>query len=118
MVDFVGVLFLIVAAFNLLVGIVALWDVEYYGNVKNKLLVGSLTLWGIGWCVLGASQLLAGLSILARRPFSLSLGVFLAGLNLVTQLTFVRVHPAWSVAIMVLNVIVIWTLFSNRDEFA
>jgi hypothetical protein len=118
MVDFVGVFFLIVAASNLLVGIVALANAGYYGDVKSKLLLFNLTAWGIVWCAVGFVQLLVGYWILIRRPFSLSVGVFFAALNLVAQLTFVHIDPAWSIAIMVLDAIVIWALFANRDEFA
>jgi hypothetical protein len=118
LVDFTGVLFLIVAASNLLAGIVAIADVEYYGNVESKLLLLGFTVWGIVWGVMGLMQLWAGYRILMRRPFSLTIGALVAGLNLLAQLTFVHVDPEWSIAIMVLNLIVLWGLFSNRDEFA
>jgi hypothetical protein len=38
-------------------------------------------------------------------------------LNIFTQLMFIKAYPGWSVSIMVLDLIVIWALCANADEF-
>ena len=43
-------------------------------------------------------------------------GVFLAGLNALTQLMFLRAYPAWSIAIMVVDGLIIYALIAHAEE--
>jgi hypothetical protein len=52
-----------------------------------------------------------------RKEAGLGLGIGIAGLNLFTQLMFFGAYPGWAVSIMVLDLIVIWALCANADEF-
>ena len=115
LVTFGGVMLLIAAAFNLLDGIVALVNDDYY--VVDELLFGDLSAWGVWWLVIGGAQLLAGWLVLARRGFGALLGIFLAGANALTHLMFLGAYPAWSIAIMVVDVMIIYALSTRLDEF-
>src|SRR5687768_18171526 len=95
-VTFVGVLFIVVGAFNLLDGVVALVNDDYF--VADELLFGDLAAWGVWWLVAGTFQLLTGLALLARRAFSFVFAVGIAVLNAFTQLMWVGVYPAWAIA--------------------
>ena len=115
LVTFGGVMLLIAAAFNLLDGIVALVNDDYY--VVDELLFGDLTGWGLWWLAIGAAQLIAGWLVLARRGFGAVLGIFLAGANALTHLMFLGAYPAWSIAIMVVDGLIIYALSTRLDEF-
>jgi hypothetical protein len=115
LVTFGGVMLLIAAAFNLLDGVVALVNDDYY--VVDELLFGDLTGWGLWWLGMGAAQLLAGWLVLARRGFGALLGIFLAGANALTHLMFLGAYPAWSIAIMVVDGMIIYALCTRLDEF-
>jgi hypothetical protein len=115
LVTFGGVMLLIAAAFNLLDGIVALVNDDYY--VVDELLFGDLTGWGLWWLAIGAAQLVAGWLVLARRGFGALLGIFLAGANALTHLMFLGAYPAWSITIMVVDVMIIYALCTRLDEF-
>ena len=45
------------------------------------------------------------------------LGIGFAGLNAFTQLMFIGAYPAWSISIMVLDLIVIYALSAHTAEF-
>src|SRR3954452_13870537 len=64
-VTFAGVMFLVVGAFNLLDGIVALVNDDYF--VADKLLFGDLTAWGIWFLLVGAVQAVTGVLLLRRN---------------------------------------------------
>ena len=115
LVTFGGVMLVIAAAFNLLDGTVALVNDDYY--VVDELLFGDLSAWGVWWLVIGGAQLLAGWLVLARRGFGALLGILLAGANALTHLMFLGAYPAWSIAIMVADGLIIYALATRLDEF-
>jgi len=115
LVTFAGVMFLIAAAFNLLDGVVALAKDDRF--VTDELLFGDLTLWGIWWLLMGALLLFTGIQILGRKSWGAALGISLAGLNAFTQLMFLGVYPAWSIAAMIVDGLIIYALATNYQEF-
>ena len=115
MLTFAGVVLVLAGAINLLDGIVALVKDEHF--VVDELLFGDLSGWGYWWIFVGLLMLWAGSQVIQRKESGLGLGVGIAGLNIFTQLMFFNAYPAWSVSIMVLDLVVIWALCSNADEF-
>jgi hypothetical protein len=105
----------IAGAINLRDGIVALVEDDYFRG--DQLLFGDLSVWGFWWLFLGLLLLWAGFQVVNRKEAGLGLGIGLAGVNLVTQLMFFNAVPGWSVTIMVLDLVVIWALCANADEF-
>ena len=72
---------------------------------------------GVRWLFVGLLLVWAGVQVYSRKEAGLGLGIGLAGLNIFTQLMFIDVDPGRSVAILVLDVIIIWALCANADEF-
>jgi hypothetical protein len=114
-VTFAGILFFIVGSFNIIDGLVALLNADYF---TDRLLFSNLTAWG--WTVLGigAIELLVGIAILGRSRVGQILGIVLASVNAIVQLAYIRHFPAWSIIIMVVDVIVIYALTVHDSEFA
>jgi hypothetical protein len=115
LVTFAGIMLLVSAAFNLLDGIVALVNDDYYA--VDELLFGDLSLWGAWWLFIGASLLFAGWGVLTRKAWAEFLGIGLAGINAFTQLMFLGVYPAWSIAAMAVDGLIIYALTANFAEF-
>ena len=115
LVTFAGVMFIIAGSFNLLDGIVALVNDDYY--VADELLFGDMSAWGIWWLLVGGAMLFTGLMVVARRPGGAVFGICLAAVNALTQLMFVGVYPAWSIAVMIVDVLIIYALTTRFDEF-
>src|SRR3954471_6105634 len=106
MVTFAGVLFLIVGAFNLLDGVVALVNDQYF--VADELLFGDLTAWGVWFLICGGVQAVTGFFILRRTFLSAIVGIGICALNALTQLMWMGAYPAWSIAAMVVDGVIIW----------
>jgi hypothetical protein len=114
-VTFAGVMLLIAGAFNLLDGVVALVNDDYYA--VDELLFGDLTLWGIWWLFAGSLLVMTGWLVLTLRAMGVVLGVAFAGLNALTQLMFIGAYPAWSIAAIVVDGLIIYALTTRVDEF-
>jgi hypothetical protein len=106
MVSFGGVMLMLVGAFNVLDGIVALMNPDYF---QSDQLFSSLTAWGWFFALYGAGQVLIGVAVLAGSQVALWPGVVVAGFNALAQLAFVAHYPAWSTAIMVIDVLLIYS---------
>jgi hypothetical protein len=115
MLTFAGVVLVIAGAINLLDGVVALTKDEHFR--ADNLLFGDLSAWGFWWLFVGLLMLWTGFQVVQRNEAGLGLGIGIAGLNLFTQLMFFDAYPGWAVSIMVLDLIVIWALCANADEF-
>jgi hypothetical protein len=110
MVSFGGVMLMLVGAFNVLDGIVALTNPDYF---HNDLLFSNLTAWGWFFAIYGGAQVLIGIAVLAGSQVALWPGVVVVGFNALAQLAFVAHDPAWSTAIMVIDVVVIYSFVTR-----
>jgi hypothetical protein len=108
-------MFLLVGAFNLLDGIVALVNDDYF--VADELLFGDLTAWGVWWLVVGTAQAVTGLAILRRGTLSWIFGIAIASVNALTQLMWLGAYPAWAIAAIIVDGLIIWALTTRIDDF-
>ena len=114
---FAATLIVLVGAFNLVDGIVAVSKHDY---VVDDLLFGDLTAWGWVMIAFGAAQFAAGVAIVARAFWGSLAGIVLAGFNAIGQLGFLRHYPVWSTIIIAVDVLVIYALTmygGHRDAY-
>jgi hypothetical protein len=116
LITFVGVLFLVVGAFNLIDGIVALVNDDYFA--ADELLFGDLSAWGVWWLIVGGAQFLTGAFLLARRALSGIYAITIAALNAVTQLMWLGTYPGWAIAAIAVDGLIIWAVTTRFEEFA
>jgi hypothetical protein len=110
---FAAVLFLILGVFNVVDGIAALANDDYFR--ADELLFGDLSMWGTIFLVVGAIQLLTSWLIFRGSAIGVILGITLAGLNAVLALLSIGAYPIWSVIILVLDGVVIYALTVYGD---
>jgi hypothetical protein len=113
LVSFGAVMLMLVGAFNLLDGIVALANPDY---LREDLLFSNLSAWGWFFIVFGTMQVLIGVAVLMGSQVALWPGIVVAGINAVAQLAYVKSNPAWSIAIVALDVLVIYGFLSRGME--
>jgi hypothetical protein len=105
LVTFGALMLLLVGAFNVLDGVVALVNPDY---LHRALLVGDLTAWGWAVLIIGGLQLLVGAAVLAGSEVALWAGLALAMGNALMQLTNVAQYPVWSITILAADVLVMF----------
>jgi hypothetical protein len=106
LVSFGAVMLIIAGAFNAIDGVVALVNPSYFDD--HHLLFSSLTAWGWLFAIYGGVQILIGVAVLRGSQIALWLGIVAAGANAAAQLAYVAHYPVWSVAIMVVDGVVIY----------
>jgi len=112
---FAAVVFLVLGIFNLVDGLVALINDDYFH--ADELLFGDLAVWGTLFLVVGAAQVLTGFLIFRGSPVGAVLGITLAALNAVLVLLSVGAYPVWSLIILALDGVVIYALTVYGDAY-
>ena len=115
---FAGVLFLVVAAFNAVDGLVALVEPNHFFVGEEGLVIDNYDAFGIVLLIIAGFQFLIGWGILALQRWAQVVGIILVVLNAVAQLAHFTHYPAWSVIILILDAVIIYALTVYSDEFA
>ena len=115
-VRFAATMSVLTGAFGIIVGIVALLRGTVLVSGTHNLLVFDLTGWGWVHVIIGVLLLVVGLGLFRANPIARVAAVVLAGINAIAQLAFLPVYPLWALAIIALDVVVIWAVLVHGDE--
>jgi hypothetical protein len=107
---FAGTLFVLLGAFHLVEGLVAIFKDEVFVVQEGQLVVTDYTAWGWFFLILGVVQVLVGFGILAGRGWARAVGIALAMLAAVVQIAYLVAFPIWALITIALCVIVIYGL--------
>jgi hypothetical protein len=110
---FAAVMIFLVGVFNVIDGIAALANDDYYA--VSQLLFGDLTVWGVIWLITGALQIIAALLIFNGSNVGAIMGIVFAMLNATAQILAIGAYPVWSVIILVLDGLIIYALTVYGD---
>ena len=114
---FGGVMLILLGIFHVMQGIVALVNDDYYLVTKDGLILDlDFTSWGWTHLVLGVLIGLVGVGLLSGNTAARVAGVVLAVLSAVVNLLFIAAYPAWSVMVIALDVIVIYSIVVHGRE--
>jgi uncharacterized membrane protein len=114
---FAAVILIISGVFSGLQGLVALIGPDAYFAVAN----GSLFLFdvqGWGWwnLIIGVLLLLTGIALLSGQTWARVVAIILAALSAVGQLMLISVSPFWALAIIAVDILVIYALTAHGRE--
>ena len=117
---FAGWLMIIMGALDFFEGLIAVIRGNYYVLTANQIIVFDMKTWGwvtLGWGIVIA---LVGFGVLAGSGFARWFAIVVASLNFIVELGFVgsSAFPLWSLAILTLNVIILYALIVHWDEAA
>jgi hypothetical protein len=116
-VTFAGILMLIIGTLNIIDGIAAIGQANFFED-NTRFIAGDLKTWG--WVVLfiGIGDVLLGLGIMAKNQFARWTGVGLLGLNAIAQLMFIPAYPFWSLSIFALDILAIYGLVAYGSRLS
>jgi hypothetical protein len=104
---FVGILLLIAGTLNIVYGIAAVGDANFYVN-DTQYVFSSLHTWGWITIILGVIQLTAGFSLFSGGAYGRVIGIVAATLGAVGALLDVGgAHPWWSLGIFAICLVCI-----------
>jgi hypothetical protein len=110
------ILMLLAGMFQVLVGLVAIFENEIYVQTRNYLFKFDVTTWGWIHLVVGIVVGLAGLGMLRGRTWARVAGIILAVLSAIANFLFIPYYPVWALLIIAVDVFVIWALAVHGRE--
>jgi hypothetical protein len=114
---FASFMMFMIGTFQVVQGLVAIFDDGYYAVTENGLLVNvDYTAWGWVHLLLGLLIIAAGTGLLAGNMAARIVAVALAGLSAVLNLAFIEAKPVWSVIVIALDVLVIYAVTVHGRE--
>ncbi|WP_037065753.1 DUF7144 family membrane protein [Pseudonocardia acaciae] len=116
-VAFAGTMLIILGVFQLIEGLVALFNNGFYVVRQNGLVVNvDYNAWGWLHFALGVVGLLVGFGLLTGNTAARVVGVLVAGLSAIANLVFLPAYPVWSTIIIALDVVVIYAIIVHGGE--
>jgi hypothetical protein len=113
---FAAILLLIAGTLNIIYGIAAISDANFFVGNTNYVF-SSLHTWGWITVILGVIQLAAGFSLMGGGTFGRVIGIAAASLGAIGALLSIGgAHPFWAVGIFALCVIIIHGLAVYGEE--
>jgi hypothetical protein len=114
---FGGVMLIMLGAFQIIQGLVALFDDGFYLVASNGLVVNvNYNTWGWVHTVIGVIGVLAGLGLLAGNMVARVVGVAVAFLSALVNVAFISAYPVWSTILITIDVIVIYAIIVHGRE--
>lgn len=112
---FAAAMMMIVGLFQFFAGLVALIDGRnFFVSTPNFFLTFNATTWGWIHLILGIVVAVAGYFILTGNVAARTVGIVLAGIQAVVNFIWLPYYPVWSIIIIALDVVVIWSLATLR----
>jgi hypothetical protein len=107
---FAGIMMIMAGGFQAFAGVVALFKDEFFVTTPNYLLEFDATGWGWIHLLIGLLVLFAGFAVLSGQTWGRVIGIILVVLSAMSNFAFIPYYPFWAMAIIALDVFVIWAL--------
>ena len=107
---FASAMMVLIGTFQMLAGVIALVNDEFYVVTQEWIFQFDVTTWGWIHLVLGAVILAAGIGLFSGQVWARTVGVLLAILSAVVSFAWLPWYPVWGIVIITLDVFVIWAL--------
>ena len=108
---FVAILLLIAGTLNVIYGIGAIADANFYTANGTHYVFGNLHTWGWITLILGVIQLTAGFSLMSGGAYGRVIGIIGASLGALGALLAIGTVPFWSLGVFALCLWVLHGLF-------
>jgi hypothetical protein len=109
-ITFAAVTLILVGVFQVIAGLVAIIDDDFYVVTANYTFDLDTSAWGWAHLLIGLLLLLAGYGLTVGSPWAGVGAIVLAGLSAIANFFFIPYYPFWSLLMIGLAVWVIWSL--------
>lgn len=100
----------IIGAFQVIAGLTAIFDDEFFVVAQNYTFDLDVSAWGWVHLILGLLLLATGLGLFAGQAWASVTAIMLATLSAVVNFFFIPYYPVWAIVVIALDVWVIWAL--------
>lgn len=114
---FAGVMMVLLGFFQVIQGLVAIFDDGYYLVGADGLVVNvDYTAWGWVHFVIGIVAIGAGFGLFTGNIVARGLGIAVAVVSAVLNLAFIAAYPVWSIVIIAVDIVVIYAIAVHGGE--
>ena len=114
---FAAMMLILVGAFHVVQGLVALFRDEVLLVGSSGLVVGvDYTAWGWTHLIGGAIAIAVGCCLLAGQMWARVVAVAVAMLSAIVNVAFLPAYPIWSVLMIAVDVLVVWAVTVHGSE--
>jgi hypothetical protein len=113
---FAATIMIINGGFNLIQGLVALVDDEWYVATANGLVTFDLTAWGWIHLLFGLLLIAVGFALFTEQVWATIAAIIIVSLNMFSQFAFMSAYPVWSIIAIAVDVLVLWALLVHGGE--
>jgi len=107
---------IMIGIFDIITGLVAVFDDNFLVGAAGKLYVVDATAWGWTTVLIGVIVVAAAVAVMRGAVWGRALAVVMAMLNAVAQLSLIRAYPVWGLIVILLDVFVIYALIVHGGE--
>jgi hypothetical protein len=107
---FAATLLALSGVFQMIAGLVAIFDDDFYVVTRNYTFDLDVSAWGWIHLLVGIGLLATGLGLLSRRAWAGVAAIMLCMFSAVTNFFFIPYYPIWALVVIAMSVWVIWAL--------
>lgn len=115
---FGGIMLFTLGLFQVFQGLIALFDDGFSVAIGDQVLVFDLNAWGWTHVIMGILLLVAGVGVLNGTLWGRILGVVMAAISILVQITILPVYPIWALIVVALDALVIYAIVVHGEEAA
>jgi hypothetical protein len=113
---FAGYLMIVAGVFQIMAGLVALFKSDLYVASANQLFIFDYSQWGWVHIAIGSILALSAYSLFAGRMFGRVVAITIATLSALANFAFIWAYPAWSIMIIVMDVLIIYGVAMGNND--
>jgi hypothetical protein len=107
---FAATLMVLIGAFQVIAGLGALFNDDFFVVTRNYAFDLDITAWGWIHLIFGLVILATGVGLYGRREWAGVTGLMLVMLSAIANFFFIPYYPVWALVLIGLDVWVIWAL--------
>jgi hypothetical protein len=114
---FGGIMMLMMGAFEVIEGLVALFKDDYYFVTRTGLVLSfDYSAWGWTHLLIGLVAVGTGIGVLVGQMWARIVGIVIAVLSALVNLAFIAAYPLWCTIVIATDVLVIYALAVHGRE--
>lgn len=113
---FAGVMLIMIGIFDVIQGLVALFNDEFFLVAEEWVFQFDITAWGWIQLILGIVLLASGIGLFSGNVAARTVGVIVAALAAIANFAWLPWYPIWSIIVIAICVAVIWALTAHGRD--
>lgn len=113
---FAGILMMLAGVFQIIAGLVAVFQQTVFLISTESLLVFDYSQWGWLHLIFGLILFFSSFGVIGGTLWGRVFGSLLAGLSAIANFALLPVHPVWSIVVIAIDVLIIYALTVHGSE--